>query len=183
MNNTLHLLAAIALVMSPLPGLSAQHNMPPGMTHDEHLDQLQKEEDMNARGARAMGFDQNAVAHHFLLAPTGGTIRVEVKDPADAVNREAIRVHLREIASDFAKGVFEAPFATHAEVPAGVPIMQARQSAIQNVYAGTADGADVRLATAEGEARAAVHAFLRYQITEHHTGDSLDVPIAPPPPR
>jgi hypothetical protein len=183
MNNPHQLDVAIALVLSPVPSLAVQHNMPPGMTHDEHLSQLQKEEETNRRGARAMGFDQDGAAHHFLLTAAGGTIRVEVKDPADAVTRDAIRAHLRQIASDFAKGIFDAPFATHAEMPPGVPIRQARRSAIQYVYAETDDGGEVRLATADGEARAAVHEFLRYQIAEHHTGDSLDAPVAPPTPR
>jgi len=34
----------------------------------------------------------------------------------------------------------------------------------------------VRITTRDGEALAAVHEFLRYQIREHHTGDPLTVP-------
>jgi hypothetical protein len=56
-----------------------QHpEMPPGLTHEQHLAQIQREEALKARGALAMGFDQDAVAHHFVLLATGGAIDVEV---------------------------------------------------------------------------------------------------------
>ena len=46
-------------------------------------------------------------------------------------------------------------------------------------YAETERGGIVRIATANPEALAAVHAFLKYQITEHATGDPLTVPGFP----
>src|SRR5438552_18541185 len=98
--------------------------MPPGMTHDEHLRQMQKEAEMKKRGNVAMGFDQDQTTHHFLLSATGGAIQVETNDPADQTSRDLIRTHLKEIASEFGKGVFDKPFATHAEVPPGVATMQ-----------------------------------------------------------
>jgi hypothetical protein len=36
-------------------------------------------------------------------------------------------------------------------------------------------GARVRIATANAEAVEAIHDFLRYQIKDHQTGDSLEV--------
>lgn len=39
--------------------LSAQHpTMPAGMSHEEHLRQMQKDEELKHRGGLAMGFDQ-----------------------------------------------------------------------------------------------------------------------------
>src|SRR5687768_6163099 len=35
---------------------------------------------MNARGEKAMGFDQAATSHHFFLYEDGGVIEVTVKD-------------------------------------------------------------------------------------------------------
>jgi len=130
---------------------------------------------MKKRGAAAMGFDQDRVAHHFLLTPGGGTIRVEVKDRSDASTLAAIRSHLRRIASDFAAGDFQAPFATHAETPPGAGIMRQLKSAIGYAYVETPAGGEVRIATADERAVAGVHQFLRYQIREHQTGDPLEI--------
>jgi len=147
--------------------------MPPGMSHEEHLAQMKKEAEMNERGARAMGFDQNAVAHHFLLAADGGAIRVDVKDKTDAANREAIRRHLRQIAAAFSAGDFAAPLLTHGEPPDGVPELQRLASAVTYTFETTPEGGRVRIRTANADAVAAIHAFLRYQIREHRTGDPL----------
>jgi hypothetical protein len=96
--------------------LALQHpTMPAGMSHEEHLKQMA----LKARGALAMGFDQDKTVHRFPSSATGGSIEVEVKDPADSVSRDQIRTHLKEIAGAFAKGDFAKPFQTHAEVPSG----------------------------------------------------------------
>jgi hypothetical protein len=153
-----------------------QHpEMPPGLTHEEHLAQIQREEALKARGALAMGFDQDTVTHHFALLATGGAIEVEVRDVADAKNLDAIRAHLRAIATQFAAGNFDAPFATHGEIPPGVLALQRLRSVIAYSYVETTRGGRVNMVTNAPEARAALHEFLRYQITEHHTGDSLAV--------
>jgi hypothetical protein len=143
--------------------------MPPGMTHEEHLKQMAKEAALRERGALAMGFDQDKTAHQFRIAATGGSIEVEVKDPADSASRDRVRSHLKEIAAAFANGDFAKPFQTHAEVPPGVPAMQRLKAAIQYRYEQTDHGGAVRITTADPEALKAVHEFLRYQSAEHHT--------------
>ena len=142
-----------------------------GMTHEQHLAQIQKDEEMKKRGAAAMGFDQDAVTHHFLLKPDGGVIEVRVRERSDVTNLNAIRAHLRDIAKQFADGRFDAPFATHAEVPSGVPTLQRLKSAIRYSYGERADGGRVEILTQNAEALDAIHQFLRYQIAEHRTGD------------
>ena len=167
----------IAIVLAPSLSRAQSHSsMPPNMTHEEHLAQMQREAAMKQRGAAAMGFDQDGVTHHFLLTRDGGAIRVEANKPSDDASRDAIRGHLRQIASEFARGDFRAPFATHAEAPDGVGVMQALKSAIQYAFHETPAGGEVRIVTSDKEALAGVHEFLRYQIREHHTGDPLDVP-------
>ena len=157
-----------------LAALVAQHpHMPPGMTHDEHLAQMKKEEDLKKRGAAAMGFDQDRTTHHFRLTTDGGVIDVGVADAADATNRDTIRSHLKEIAEAFTRGDFAKPFATHGEVPPGVKTMQQRLPAITFRYEDTAIGGRVVIRTADRKARAAIQEFLRYQIREHATGDPL----------
>jgi hypothetical protein len=152
---------------------AAQHSaMPPGITHEEHLAQLKMEAALKARGAAAMGFDQDLTTHHFLLFDDGGAIEVTVSRD-DAATLAAVRGHLQTIAHEFASGVFDKPFATHAEVPAGAPALQQLRSSLQYTYTDIANGGLVRISTSDRNALAAVHAFLRYQIVEHKTGDSL----------
>ena len=119
----------------------------------------------------AMGFDQAAVAHHFLLKPNGGVIEVQVRDRKDAKTLDAIHTHLRHIAMMFADGNFEAPLVTHGEHPPGVETMQRLKSAIRYSYGDSKGGGRVEIVTKNAEALDAVHQFLRYQIREHHTGD------------
>ena len=154
--------------------LAGQHpQMPAGMSHEEHLKQMQKDEDLKKRGAEAMGFDQDATTHHFRLAATGGSIEVTVKDEADETMITAVRSHLRTIAGEFASGHFDKPFQTHGEVPPGVVEMQKNSQKIAYRYEDVPQGGAVRIETKDASVLDAVHAFLRYQITEHHTGDSL----------
>ncbi len=149
--------------------LALQHpTMPAGMSHEEHMKQMQKDAELTRRGALAMGFDQHATAHHFPATATGGSIEVEVIDPKDDASRAAIRVHVKEIAAAFAKGDFDKPFQTHAEVPPGVPEMQRLKAVVDYKYEETPRGAAVRITTSDKTALAAVHAFLAYQGREHH---------------
>lgn len=149
--------------------LALQHpTMPAGMSHEEHLKQMQKDAELKKRGALAMGFDQDKTTHHFRILPSGGSIEVDVNDPADDTSRGQIRAHLAEIAKAFAMGDFQKPFQTHAEVPPGVPAMQRLKSAIRYEYAETPRGGAVRITTKDPDALAAVRAFLEYQAKEHH---------------
>jgi len=149
--------------------------MPAGMTHEQHLKHMAKDEALQHRGAEAMGFDQAATTHHFRLFSTGGAIEVTVKDPADEANRKFIRTHLKEIADQFAAGDFDKPLMTHGEMPDGVAGMSQRRSEISYTFEGLPEGGRVRIRTADRQALDAIHRFLRYQIREHHTGDSLEV--------
>jgi len=136
-----------------LAALAAQHaQMPAGMTHEAHLAQMKKDAELKARGALAMGFDQDKTAHHFLLTADGGIIEVGVSDPSDTANRDAIRSHLKEIAREFARGDFTRPFATHNEIPPGVKAMQQRSSSIAFRYEDTASGGRVVIRTADRRA-------------------------------
>src|SRR3954470_4762542 len=105
----------ICLVAATLV-FSAQHPaMPKGMSHEEHLKQMEKDEALKKRGTDAMGFDQDATTHHFRLSATGGSIEATVKNRDDAAVVTTVRDHLRSIASEFAQGNFGKPFATHGE--------------------------------------------------------------------
>jgi len=163
---------ALALIVSGR-FLYAQHSdMPSGMTHEQHLAEMKKDAALKARGARAMGFDQDKATHHFRLTDSGGIIEVEANDPHDLVVRDSIRTHLSTIAREFASGNFDKPFATHAEVPPGVPELQRLTNAITYTFEPTDTGGRVRMVSGNADAIRALHTFLRYQIREHRTGDA-----------
>jgi len=165
---------ALALIVSGRFGYAQHSDMPAGMTHQQHLADMEKDAALKARGARAMGFDQDRAAHHFALTDTGGIIEVEANDPRDLVMRDSIRAHLSAIAREFAAGNFDKPFATHADVPPGVPELRRLRTEITYTVETTDKGGRVRIVSANDDAIRAVHAFLRYQIVEHRTGDPLD---------
>ena len=161
-------IAAAALTLAAT--VSAQHQMPPGTTHEQHQHQMRKEAELKKRGAEAMGFDQDAAAHQFRLEPAGGVIEVETRNPGDERTRAQIRSHLEEIAAAFARGDFSKSIATHAEVPPGVERMQQLKDAISYRYEETPRGGRVKIASGNTDAIAAIHEFLQYQIREHGTG-------------
>lgn len=151
------------------PALAQHSAMPEGMTHEQHMEQMKKDAAMKERGAVAMGFDQDTTTHHFTMQDDGGAIEVAANDAADQAGIAHVQQHLQEIAAAFKQGDFGKPQATHGEVPPGVPVMQRLKDAITYTYAETPRGGRVRIATANVEARGAIHAFLSYQTREHKT--------------
>ena len=122
-----------------------------------------------------MDFDQAATVHHFRLARDGGSIEVETRRTGDTVLRDMVRTHLRTLPQEFAAGNFDKPFATHGETPDGVPDMIRLEDRITYSFETLKQGGRVRIRAATPEALSAVHAFLRYQIREHQTGDATTV--------
>jgi hypothetical protein len=129
-----------------------------------------------SRAHDVMGFDQDRTTHHFFLFTDGGAIDVSVKASTDGKNRDAIRAHLPVIVRMFGDGDFEAPMLVHgtSDVP-GASVMAARKSAIRYRYVETPDGGRVDIQTTDAAALAAVHAFLKFQIADHKTGDPLTI--------
>jgi hypothetical protein len=130
---------------------------------------------INARGEEGMGFSQTATTHHFLLMNDGGAIQVEANDPKDATSRDEIRMHLAHISRMFSDGDFNIPMFVHDQTPPGVPLMEKLKADIEYKYEETERGGRVRIKTANQEALAAIHEFLRFQIKEHQTGDPLEL--------
>ena len=75
----------------------------------------------------------------------------------------------------FAAGNFNAPMLIHEQTPPGVPVMQKLKSEIDYRLEETERGASIHISTTNGKALQAIHKFLRFQIKEHKTGDSLKV--------
>jgi hypothetical protein len=161
------LVTAAALVIAAAPAAAQDHSRchaaPPA-----HRDAVDHRHD------QATGVPHEGSAHHFRIAPDGGEIRLEATDPADAATRDRIRAHLRTIAAAFAAGDFAMPRRIHDQAPPGVEVMTGRRDAIRYAYHPTDRGGRVTIATEDAEARRAVHAFLRFQIADHGTGDPVE---------
>jgi hypothetical protein len=163
----------VFLVLSGLQ-LAAQ-DMQSCPMHKEHMKEAsQHQADVEKHGDVAMGFSHDRTTHHFRLSPEGGAIEVTANDPKDSQNTEAIRSHLAHIAMMFSQGDFSTPMFVHDQVPPGVPVMKEKHGEISYSFEELPAGGRVRIKTTNPDARKAIHDFLRFQIEDHHTGDSTD---------
>jgi hypothetical protein len=133
------------------------------------------DQDLAHRGDQGMGFLQDKTTHHFLLSKDGGSIQVTANSSGDSASIDEIRMHLRHIERSFRSGDFNIPMFVHDQTPPGVPAMTRLKDQIHYKYEALKDGGRVRVTSANAEAIAAVHEFLRFQITDHKTGDALEV--------
>jgi hypothetical protein len=167
MTHRLRIVIVLA-VTAALGAASTWAQQPPsGQTHDPEA----HHREMLARGAEAMGFDQERTVHRFLLYEDGGAIDVSVREGSDHANLHAIRRHLPEIAGLFKAGDFSKPFLTHAQQVPGTVEMTRLKDRIAYQYEEIPAGGRVRIVTRDAAALAAVHAFLRFQTEDHRTGD------------
>jgi hypothetical protein len=134
-----------------------------------------KRDEMNKRGDQGMGFDQDKITHHFLLRKDGGAIQVTANAAEDKTSKEEIQMHLHHIAQAFKSGDFNIPMFVHDQTPPGVATMAKLKDQIKYKYEAAENGGRVVLSSANAEAVTAIHQFLRFQITEHKTGDPLEV--------
>ena len=137
--------------------------------HDHHMAEV------NRHGAEAMGFDQQKTAHHFRLLKDGGVVEVSAKNADDKGSIEQIRGHLKMQAEKFSHGDFAAPEHTHGRIPPGAEVMKQMSSEIKYAYESKSQGGVLRISSSSPRAIDAIHEFLRFQIQDHETGDSLDV--------
>jgi len=137
--------------------------------------EISSQHDMGHHGEDVMGFSQTKTAHDFLLTKDGGAIEVTANDPKDTVSQSQVRMHLPHIASSFTNDDFTDPMEVHEQTPSGVPTMKRLKAQIQYKFQETDTGGRVLIHSDNTEAIDAIHDFLRFQIREHHTGDSLKV--------
>jgi hypothetical protein len=144
--------------------------------HKEHMKAAaQHQADVEKHGDQAMGFSHDKTTHHFRLYSDGGAIEVTVNDAKDSPNMQAIRSHLMHIVTMFSKGEFSIPMFVHDQVPPGVPVLKEKHAEISYRFEELPAGGRVRIKTTNPDALKAVHDFLRFQIMDHHTGDTTDI--------
>jgi hypothetical protein len=163
MTSTTRLLSIVITSLGLATAVSAQQTTTAAQHH-------------STTGKEVMGFDQDKTTHHFYLYDDGGAIDVSAKDASDKTNIDAIRAHLPHIATMFGQGHFDAPMMVHdtTAVP-GVEELAKFKDKVKYVYTETATGGRVDVITTDKDAVAAVHAFMKFQIHEHGTGDKTAV--------
>jgi len=122
-----------------------------------------------------MGFSQSTTTHHFYLTQTGGIIQVTAKDPTNTPQIATVQMHLKHIVGMFPEGDFSIPHFVHDTNPPGAATMKRLRASIRYTSETIDNGGRIRIETASPEALAAVHDFLRSQIKDHETGDSLAI--------
>ncbi|MGB6597214.1 MAG: hypothetical protein WBE70_08815, partial [Candidatus Acidiferrum sp.] len=89
------------------------------------------------------------------------------------------RMHFGHIAKMFVAGDFSAPMLIHSQNPPGSETMKKLRDAIRYKLEDTGRGSRIRITSKNPDAVAAIHQFLRFQIKDHQTGDSLEVTSTP----
>jgi hypothetical protein len=158
--------AALILASALIPLQSTGATKAPANEHQHEVD---------ANGDKAMGFSHEKTTHHFLLRADGGVIRVDANSADDKESRNQIQDHLSHIAKMFAQGDFNTPMLVHSVTPPGTAAMTRLKANIKYSYEASPKGGRVVIATSNQEALAAVHEFLKFQIKDHNTGDSLTI--------
>jgi len=141
--------------------------------HKQHLTADSHRAVVEKHGDQAMGFSHDKTTHHFRMTPDGGSIEATANDASDKASTEAIRSHLSHVAIMFGDGDFSMPMFIHDGVPPGVTTMKLLKAKIHYKYEEISSGGRVRIESSDPVALAAIHDFLRFQISEHQTGDTL----------
>ncbi len=144
--------------------------------HKSHKkDASQHQAEVEKHGDAAMGFPHDRTTHRFRLYSDGGVIEVTVNNSKDSENMQAIRNHLAHIATLFSEGDFSIPMFVHDQTPPGVTMMKEKRAEISFQFEELPTGGRVRIKTASPDALKAIHDFLRFQIEDHHTGDTTAI--------
>lgn len=144
--------------------------------HKQHIREARQHQAyVEKHGDEAMGFPHDKTSHHFPLYLDGGAIEVTVNDSKDSENLQAIRSHLTHIVTMFSNGEFSIPMFVHDQVPPSVSVMREKHTEISYSFEELPAGGRVRIKTANQDALKAIQDFLRFQIADHHTGDTTDI--------
>ena len=174
-----HLFMAAAVSLPLFASVSAQNTRHDDMSncpmHAQKETQSPHHADVNKHGDQAMGFPHDKTTHHFRLRSDGGAIEITANDSSDKTNTAAIRTHLSHVAGLFGQGDFSIPMFIHDTIPPGIETMRLLKAGIHYHYEELPTGARLSIESSDPVAVAAVHDFLRFQISDHQTGDPITV--------
>ena len=168
----MNILIASLLFVCSTTGVVQQANQPASAQDTRH-------QGVNDRGDKAMGFSHEKATHHFSLYSDGGAIEVNANEAKDTDTRDQIRSHFGHIAKMFADGDFNMPMLIHGQNPPGAKVMSRLKLQIHYALEETPNGSRLRITSANAEALRGIHEFLRFQIKDHQTGDSMAITKTP----
>jgi hypothetical protein len=122
---------------------------------------------VQSRGTAVMGVDQYTSHHVFEDLSDGGRIIFLENDVSDSAGTSIIRAHLRAIADSFARGIFNDPAQVHAREVPGTADMARLKDKIRYTVSERPGGGELRITTADPDARQAIHEFLAFQRQDH----------------
>ncbi|HUR95173.1 MAG TPA: hypothetical protein VMY76_11350 [Gemmatimonadales bacterium] len=128
---------------------------------------------LQSRGAAAMGVNQYTSRHVFAPLPDGGWIELQ-REVDDSAGIARIRLHMEQIAAQFAAGDFRLPGYVHARLVPGTDVMTARRAEISYAVEALPRGAALRVRSADPSVVRAIHDFLAFQRQDHHAGAHRD---------
>ena len=181
MNGTKALLTLASAVILATAAPVAAQTMDPATCpmHAQHMAAAKAAADGSAEHGAAvdhrhdtLGVSHETTHHSFRLFEDGGAIELHANSATDTATIDAIRTHIRMIADQFSAGNFSTPMFVHDKVPDGIIDMKRLQSRIAFRYEQLPAGARIRITTTDGDALAATHAFLRFQVVEHRTSNT-----------
>jgi hypothetical protein len=150
--------------------------------HAQHMAEKQKEHvaaDGSARHGQEVdhrhdtfGMPHTASTHSFRLFADGGAIELRANSADEEKAVEVIRTHLQQVAEQFESADFTTPAFVHGYAPDGVATMGRLHADISYRYEELPDGGRIRITTKSAQALAAIHDFLRFQVTEHRTANT-----------
>jgi hypothetical protein len=129
--------------------------------------------DLNSRFSRALGTDAGKIVQHYYLVKNGGVIEFAAKDPNDSATVAVLQKYFETQKDLFEKGKNDADADVHGKLPDGVPILKKLRNEITFFAVKNDDGGALRMFSTNDQARQAIQDFLKFQISEHKTGDPL----------
>jgi hypothetical protein len=148
--------------------MSVDHARMDHAAHMEAMGQTRREAEVARRGRDVMPFSLTATTHVFTKAAQGGVQQVLAKDPADSVQVNLIRQHLREIRTQFLRGDFSGPAHIHGSAMPGLHQLQAaRPGQIAINYRDLPAGAELSYTTSDAHLVQALHQWFDAQLSDH----------------
>jgi hypothetical protein len=151
--------------------MHAQHMAATGKDHAAPDGSAEHGREVDSRHD-SFGMPHEGSTHSFRLFPDGGAIELRATGADDEKTVAMIRAHLQHVAEEFRGADFSTPAFVHGGRPDGVAEMARLRSEISYRYESLPAGGRIRITAKGAAALAAIHAFLRFQVTEHRTADS-----------
>jgi len=115
-----------------------------------------------------MPFSHLATMHVFTKTDDGGTMRIVLKDPADAQQIPIVRAHLQDMREQFHRGNYSGPSHIHGDdMPGLAQLKAAKPGEIAVSYHEIVGGAELPYRTTDAKLISALHLWIDAQLSDH----------------